>query len=226
MMTRATIQTMVLLFWITSSTQGQVTIGGTLDFFIVDASKQQPFNKYVNLGLIVKKNLAPTLNLVSGTTIRFFDANVRDLSVDTDLKTYWRDTYDDFFYITDRETFRFTYLNVPIGLEYKVTTWLRVSYSFENNLMIRSSEEVDARMQFGKKSLNRYMVSHNAQLLLHPRMSGGIALGCVFNPSIIRKDLPYSYDFMSDYRERLSNSYCLTLTFWGDFRFKKRKHAL
>lgn len=216
----------VFFFGITVSTKAQMSIGGTFDHLMFDASKQQPFNKYVNLGLIVKKNLTPTLNVVSGATIRFFDANVRDLSVKTDLKSYARDKYDEFFYITDRETFRFSYVNIPIGLEYKLTTWLRVSYSFENNLMIRASEAVEKYLQFGKRALNRYMISHNAQLLLHPRTGFGMGIGCVFNPGIIRKDLPYSYQFMSDYDQRLRSSYCINVTFWGDARFKNRKHAL
>ncbi|RAV98522.1 hypothetical protein [Pseudochryseolinea flava] len=226
-MMRSSILALLLLVGMVQSTKGQMSIGGTLDFFWRDISKEQPFNHYVNIGVIFKKNLTPTLNLVSGATLRFFDSNVRDLSVNTDLVTYWRDAYDgEFFYITDRETFRFSYVNIPIGLEYKITTWLRASYSLENNFLIRASGEVEQYMQFGKKALNTYMISHNARLLLHARNGLGIAVGCVFNPGIIRKDLPYSYEFMTDYQQRLRSSYCLTASFWGDVRFKKRKHAL
>jgi hypothetical protein len=221
------IVTVLLILGSANPIQAQVSIGGTLDFFMVDASRDKPFNKYINLGVILKKNLKPSLNLVSGATIRFFDAPARGLVANTDHITFSHDVHQqEMYYIPEGETLRFSYINIPVGLEYKLTTWLRASYAVENNLLMRASGEVDQHFQYGKKSLNKYMMSHNVQLLIHPRAALGIGLGVVFNPGIIRKDLTYTYQFMSQVQDRLSNSYIINLSLWADAPFIKRKRAL
>ncbi len=204
----------------------QTSMGIVLEGRIKALSPSDPLDDYISIGISLKKSISTDWSLVSGLTYRFFDADLKTISKDTDMVTHFRDVYPStFFYITDAEYFRFSYVNVPIGVEFKATRFMRLQYQLENNFLVATSDNVDEYLQYGKKSMSPLMFSHHVSLLLHQN-SIGIGLGVTFNPSIIRDDLDYTYQFMSDFNASFKNAYLISLTLWGDFGFKKRKKVL
>ncbi|HLT74588.1 MAG TPA: hypothetical protein VKZ68_05865 [Ohtaekwangia sp.] len=193
------------------------TIGGS-------EPKGQALDNSFMFGISLKKYLTPTLNLVSGGHLGFYDATARNLPINGDLITYYKDAHpNEFFYVPDGEYFRFTYFVVPVGLEYKVTTFLRVAYTFENNILLGSSESVGEYLEHGKKSVAPWMYTNRFSLLLHTGNAFGFGLHATFNPQILRNDIRYSYEFMHEFNDAFRKSYLFSFSLWADFAFKKRK---
>lgn len=184
----------------------------------------QALNEGIMLGAPVKKFVSPNLNLVSGLLIRMFDYDVHTLPTNNDLVTHFKDVYpQEFFYIVDGEYFRMTYLTVPLGIELKLTTYLRLQYCFEPNLKLGANDAVQEYLQYGTKSVASYNFSNSVSLLLHGGTAVGLAIGLTRMPSPLRGDLNYTYDFMHEFDKAMHNSYLITFALWGDFSFKPRK---
>lgn len=217
---------LIAAFCWTTCANAQISMGIVLEGRLRNISRDEGINDYFNFGLSVKKSLTTDLNLVSGISYRFLDADIRTMANNTDLVTYFRDAHpNELFYIVKGDYFRFSYVTIPIGLEFKATTFLRFQYSLENNILIGTEDSVDEYMQYGSKSIARHMLSHSAFVLLHQNALG-IGFGVVFNPSIIRTDLNYTYRFMNDFQTSFKDSYFFNVRLWGDFQFKKRKKVL
>lgn len=216
-----------ILLWSTH-VNGQMSIGGVLDFSVKKLlPTDNAIDTYINLGLIVKKNLTTDLNIVSGISIRYFDADINKMAIGTDLKTHYRDAHpNEFYYIVPGEYFRLSYINIPLGVELKLTSFLRVQYNLENNFLIGTSDEVEEYLQYGKQSIASHMISHNMALLLHQRNAMGIGFGVTLNPAIIRDDLHYTYQFMPEFSSSFKDSILFNIILWGDFKFKQRKKVL
>lgn len=221
------IYTLSFFLIIAATANAQWSLGLNLEGRFKEITPDQAVNKYVHLGVLAKKNLTPTLNVVTGAGIRFFDYDIRTLSANSDLVTfYWDRDPEGFFYIVDGEYFRFTYISIPVGLEYKLTSFMRISYFLENNFLVKSSEEVDEYVQFGKDAIAPYMFNHNINISLHAGSAVGMGIGFMFRPGLLRNDLDYTYQFMSQYDQQVKDTYMFTVRFWGDFSFIKRKKAL
>ncbi len=102
---------------------------------------------------------------------------------------------------------------------------MRISYFLENNFLVKSSEEVDEYVQFGKDAIAPYMFNHNINLSFHAGSAVGVRIGFMFRPGLLRNDLDYTYQFMSQYEQQVKDTYMFTFRFWGDFRFAKRKES-
>jgi hypothetical protein len=218
------ILTLILLAG-TITSQAQISAGVVLGGSVKQTIPSgQALDKMFIIGATFKKHLTPTINLVSGAGYRFIDATIQALPSQNDLVTHYKDVHpNEFYYITDLEYFRFNYFTVPVGLEVKVTTFLRLSYQLENNFLIGANSSAGEYLQYGKKSVAPYMPTSNVSLLLHTGHAVGAAVGCILHPTILRKDLNYTYGFMDDFADEFRKSYILTVTLWGDLSFKKRK---
>jgi hypothetical protein len=216
---------LVMLLVIAFVSQAQISAGLVLGGSVKETIPTgQALDKMFIIGATFKKQLTPTINLVSGAGYRFIDATVLSLPSQNDLVTHYKDVHpNEFYYITDLEYFRFSYFTVPIGLEVKLATFLRVSYQLENNFLIGANSTAEEYLQYGKKSVAAYMPTSNVSLLLHTGHAVGVAVGCILHPNILRKDINYTYGFMDEFAEEFRKSYILTVTLWGDLPFKKRK---
>lgn len=215
----------VALIWATSAS-AQVSMGIVLEARAKNISPNEGINDYFNFGLALKKSVTTSLNLVSGISYRFMDADIRTMAKNTDLVTHFKDTHpNQLFYIVKGDYFRFSYVSVPIGLELKATTFLRLQYCLENNFLVGTEDSVDKYMQYGSKSVARHMFSHSAFVLLHQNALG-IGFGVTFNPSIIRTDLNYTYQFMDSFQRSFKDSYFFNVRLWGDLHFINRKKVL
>lgn len=221
---------MIIIFFIfcgVMQSHAQTSMGIVLEGSVKSLLPSNPkIDYYINFGISLKKNISTEWSLVSGLSYRFFDTDLSTISKDTDMVTHFRDVYPStFFYITNGEYFRFSYINVPIGLEFKATRFMRLQYQLENNFLVGTTDNVEEYLQYGKKSMSPIMFNHHVSVLLHQNAIG-VGLGVIFNPSIIRDDLKYTYQFMSDFNTSFKNAYFFNLTLWGDFGFKKRKKVL
>jgi hypothetical protein len=184
----------------------------------------QALDNSLYLGMTLKKYLTPDLSLTSGAYYRLYDVTIGNLSHDNDLITHYKDAHPDkFFYTTSGQYFRFNYLVIPVGLEFKITTFLRVAYSLENNLLLGSNADTEEYFQYGKKAVAAHMFTSNFALLLHTGNSLGIALNATLHPKLLRSDVNYTYDFMNEWSQSFRDSYLITISVWGDLAFKKRK---
>lgn len=213
------------LFW-ASYASAQISMGIVLEGRLKNISPNEGINDYFNFGISLKKSVTTGLNLVSGVSYRFMDADIRTMAKNTDLVTHFKDTHpNELFYIVQGDYFRFSYVTIPVGLEFKATTFLRLQYCLENNFLVGTEDSVDEYMQYGSKSIARHMFSHSAFILLHQKAMG-IGFGVTFNPAIIRNDLNYTYQFMDSFQTSFKDSYFFNVRLWGDFQFKKRKKVL
>lgn len=217
---------LVIALFVTSGASAQISMGIVLEGRFKEISRNEGVNDYMNFGLSLKKSVTTSLSLVSGISYRFLDADIRSMAKNTDLVTHFKDTHpNELFYIVKGDYFRFSYVTIPVGLEFKATTFLRLQYALENNFLVGTEDSVDEYMQYGSKSVARHMFSHSAYVLLHQKAIG-IGIGVLFNPSIIRTDLRYTYQFMDTFRTSLKDSYFFNVRLWGDFQFTKRKKVL
>lgn len=214
----------VLLFYAIHSS-GQVSVG-----FSAGASakqllpKDQAMDRIIFLGATFKKYVTPTINLVTGAGYRMIDITVLNLPEENDLVTFFKDTYpNEFYYITGYEYFRLHYLHVPIGLEYKVTTFMRLSYMFDNNILLGVNSTTKEYLQYGKKAVAQYMPTNTFSVMLHSGNAVGVAFNLTLNPGVIRQDLHYTYNYMNEYSDALRKSTLFTISLWGDLTFKTRK---
>src|SRR5204863_4594423 len=115
------------------------------------------------------------------------------------------------------------YLVVPVGIEFKLTTFLRLQYRIDSNILLGSNASVEEYMEYGKKAISPVMFTNHAAILLHGGNAFGISMGATFNPTMIRNDLNYTYDYMKEWQGSLKNSYLITFGLWADASFKPRK---
>jgi hypothetical protein len=204
----------------------QTSLGFILEARVKSISPEEGVDDYFNFGLSVKQSLTTDLNLVSGIGYRFLDADISNISRNTDMVTHFRDVHpNQLFHIVPGDYFRFSYITIPIGLEFKPTTFLRVQYNLDNNFLVGTEDSADEYLQYGKNSLARHMFSHSVFLSVHQN-SAGLGFGVIFHPSIIRSDLNYTYEFMQDFQTAFKDSYFFNVRLWADFQFRKRKKVL
>ncbi len=213
------------LAWIACAAHTQTSMGIILGGTLEDGQpKGQALDYGFYVGMTLKKYLTPTLNLVSGGHLRFYDATVSNLPLRNDLVTYYKDAHpNEFFHVATMDYFRFTYFVVPVGLEYKLTTFMRLSYTFENNILLGSNDTAAEYLEHGKKSVAPWMFTSNVGLLFHTGNAIGLGLHATFHPRMLRNDIDYSYAFMDEFNQEFRNSYILSFSIWGDMAFKKRK---
>lgn len=206
----------------------QTSLGLMIDFSAYELmDKPTVINNYFNIGVSLKKPLSTNINAVTGASYRFMDADMAALGANTtDLITFYRDQHpNEFYYISDMEYARFSYLSIPVGLEVKATTFLRFQYLLENNILIGSNATAAEFFQYGKKSVAPHMFTSNFNVMLHGN-AVGIALGVILHPGILRNDLKYTYAFMNEFQKQFRDAYILRISIWGDMKFKKRKKVL
>jgi hypothetical protein len=217
---------LIASLFIATQANCQTSLGFILEARVKNISPDEGVDHYFNFGLSVKESLTTDLNLVSGIAYRFFDADINTISKNTDMVTHFRDVHpNQLFYIVQGDYFRFSYITIPIGLEFKPTTFLRVQYNLENNFLVGTEDTADKYMQYGRNSLARHMFSHSVFLSVHQN-SAGLGFGVIFNPAIIRSDLNYTYEFMQNFQTAFKDSYFFNVRLWADFQFRKRKKVL
>lgn len=215
----------LLLIAIQSS--AQMSIGLVIEGRIKDAVKGNAIDNYLHLGMTFKKYVSPRFNLVTGIGIRYFDASLRPLAEGTDLVTFRKDHYpDDFYYITKGDYMRFTFIPVPVGIEFKLSPFIRLCYDLENNFKLGVNETGREYLQYGSKSVMQHMVTHNFNIKIHSGNAIGLSAGVLLNPAILRSDINYSYNYMNQFRTAFNNSCLININLWGDLTFKSRKKKI
>ncbi len=215
---------LITCFFTLISVQAQTSMGLYSEFKLKPfGDEKNAFSSYINFGVLLKSKLSKRVNFVSGLSMKFYNADVEPFSKNSDLVTYLRNKNNQSFVYVESDYISFEYLTLPIGIEYKITRFLRLQYRFENNFLIGTNDDVED-LQYGKAALSSYMYTHNITSYFF--VSGfGIGIGVTSPPSVF-KDQTYSYNFMYDMKESLHNTYMLNFILSYDFPLIKRKKIL
>ncbi len=119
----------------------------------------------------------------------------------SDFNQFFADTNPDkvlpaTYYVNSTDKYTFSFITIPIGIEFKLIPYMRVRYSYHINQFISGNDAVKKYLELGEKSIKKISYNHDVALMFFfPDTNYQLIVGAAMQPDFISRDASYHYQF-------------------------------
>jgi len=193
----------IALLVITCSAHGQVTFALGYDQSFEDMSTGKRIYQNTSINTWFKKPIGRQFNLITGVIYKRPTMNVVNYVSASDFNQFFADTNPDKVlsanrYINGTDKYKFAFISIPIGIEFKLIPYMRVRYSYHINQFISGNDAVKKYLELGEKSIRKISYNHDVALMFFfPDSNNQLIVGAAVQPDFILRDAAYQYQFTS-----------------------------
>lgn len=191
----------IALLVITCSAHGQVIFALGYDQSFEDMSSGKRIYQNTSINTWFKKPIGRQFNLITGLMYKRPVVNVVNYVSASDFNQFFADTNPDkvlpaTYYVNSTDKYKFSFITIPIGIEFKLIPYMRVRYSYHINQFISGNDAVKKYLELGEKSIKKISYNHDVALMFFfPDTNYQLIVGAAMQPDFISRDASYHYQF-------------------------------
>ena len=191
----------IALLIITCSAHGQVTFALGYDQSFEEMSTGKRIYQNTSINTWFKKPIGRQFNLITGVMYKRPVVNVVNYVAASDFNQFFADTNPGKvlpakYYVNSTDQYKFTFITIPIGIEFKLIPYMRVRYSYHINRFINGNDAVKKYLELGEKSIKKISYNHDVALMFFfPDTNYQLIVGAAMQPDFISHEAGYHYQF-------------------------------
>jgi hypothetical protein len=223
---------LIFLLTVTLHVQGQLSLGIGYDQSFEEMSTGKMVKEYNTYGGFLKKPIGRQFNLMTGLNLKWTSTRLTHYIHDSDFEQYFRDNNPGRIlpvdaYFNDANFYKFTFISLPIGVEFKVVPSIRLRYTHHVNWFVYGNKFVQNYIEFGKEAVKKISFNHDlAIVVFFPDSEYQLVLGAAMQPHLFRDNLAYQYDFTPAISNRLSDAVSFYMGINFETNILKRKRSV
>ena len=191
----------IALIGITFSAPGQVIIALGYDQSFEDMSTEKRIYQNTNIIAWFKKPIGRQFNLITGVMYKKPVVNVVNYVSASDFNQFFADANPGKvlparYYINNTDKYKFSFITIPVGIEFKLIPYVRARYSYHINTFVSGNDAVKKYLELGEKSIRKISYNHDVALMFFfPDSDYQLIVGAAMQPDFISRDAAYQYQF-------------------------------